>query len=97
MIDIEFADISGHFEEEEALIDSVSYPDADEHKKVHEKLLASALQMVTRHEQGHLEITEVLDFLAVQVVSEHMLKDDREFYVFFKESEKQKRSDNFKN
>lgn len=82
------ADVSEHFEEEEALIDSVSYPDADEHKKVHEKLLASALQMMTRHEQGNLEIAEVLDFLAVQVVSDHMLKDDREFYTFLKEMEK---------
>lgn len=77
------AEVSRHFQTEEELIIKAGYPHYEDHRKIHRELVNKALEMATRHEAGQIEIAEVFHFLAVQVVNQHMLNDDRQFFAYF--------------
>ncbi len=75
--------ISEHFDTEEQLIEAAGYSCTEEHKQIHRKLTNEALNIARRNKTGQLEITEVFHFLAIEVVRQHMLDEDRKFFFCF--------------
>ena len=84
------SDISKHFKTEEQLIEEAGYPHTEEHRQIHKKLTNDALKIARHHKTGRLKIAEVFHFLAMEVVSQHMLNEDRKFFAYFQDSRKQK-------
>ena len=76
------SEISEHFSTEEQLIKRAGYPGTEEHRKIHLKLKKEALEIARRHKTGQLEISEVFHFLAIKVVSEHLLDEDQKFFGY---------------
>lgn len=77
------AEITAHFESEEQSLVRIGYPDIDHHRKIHRALIAAAIKMAENHKSGKLEIAEVFQFIAVNVISEHMFREDRKFFPYF--------------
>lgn len=73
-----------HFDDEEALLARHHYADLDNHKRTHKMLVAHAQQLREAAGKGDISISEVVDFLANDIVAQHILKTDREFYPLFK-------------
>lgn len=72
-----------HFADEEAVLARYQYSDLENHAHAHKILIEHALQLRDKAVTSSLSIGELLNFLAVEVVSQHMLKEDRKFYPLF--------------
>lgn len=72
-----------HFKTEEQIIAEAGYQDTQAHGQIHLKLENEALRIARRHKKGKIPIAEVFHFLAVQLVNEHMLYEDRKFFYCF--------------
>ena len=70
-----------HFADEEAILARHHYVDLDEQASAHKVLIEHALQL--RDAAGDITIGELVNFLADEVVAQHMLKIDRKFYPLF--------------
>jgi diguanylate cyclase (GGDEF)-like protein/hemerythrin-like metal-binding protein len=78
------AHVVKHFADEEAILARHHYPDLDAHIHAHKVLIDHALQLHDAAAAGDVTIGELVNFLADEVVAQHMLKMDREFYPLFK-------------
>lgn len=72
-----------HFKTEEKLIAEAGYPYTQEHSQIHLELENEALRIARLHKTGKIAIAEVFHFLALQLVSQHMLYEDRRFFSCF--------------
>lgn len=72
-----------HFADEEAILARRHYDDLETHALDHKRLIAHALQLRDRAAAGGVTVGELVNFLAGQVVMQHMLKADRKFYPLF--------------
>ena len=75
-------DIIEHFRDEEAIYVSSGYPGAAEHTTIHRDLLERAGSLAGRYNAGALNVGEVFQFLAHDVVARHMLVTDREYFAY---------------
>ncbi len=72
-----------HFDDEEAILSQHHFIDLGNHVNAHKKLVAHAIQLRNNTAAGGVTIGELVDFLVNDVVSKHMLKEDRKFYPLF--------------
>jgi len=82
LIDTLIRDVVQHFHDEEAIITAAGYPDVAEHAARHRDLVDKAGALVSRFQTGTLDLGELFQFLAHDVVSLHMLKSDREYFPY---------------
>lgn len=73
-------DVSQHFQDEEKILATVSYPGLRQHAVEHANLLAQGRKLAQDFQEGSLTVGEVFQFLANEVVRQHMLGADREFF-----------------
>lgn len=73
-------DVIRHFGDEEVILAKIGYPDLAEHAAIHRKLVDDALMLVDKFHAGTLNVGELFNFLAQDVVSKHMLGEDRKFF-----------------
>ena len=73
-----------HFASEEVILAQNNYADFDSHVRAHNALIEHALQLRDRATAGNLTIGDLVNFIANEVVAQHMLKIDRKFYSLFK-------------
>jgi diguanylate cyclase (GGDEF)-like protein/hemerythrin-like metal-binding protein len=78
------AHVRHHFADEEAILARHQYVNLEKHALDHKKILEHALQLREAALSGRVSIGELVSFLADEVVAQHMLKTDREFYPLFK-------------
>lgn len=71
-----------HFRDEEAIVREAGYPDIENHVRIHQNLLRKAQALATRYVDGELTPGELFDFLAMDVVANHMLGEDRKFFSY---------------
>ncbi len=83
LVDGLIADITLHFEEEEALITAAGYPGANEHADLHRALIQKALKLANHFRAGTLSVGELFEYLAHEIVARHILIADREFFPYF--------------
>ncbi len=77
------AHVVHHFADEEAILERLHYSDLDSHVHAHKILVEHAAQLRDTALAGGVTIGELVDFLAEEVVAQHMLKTDRKFYPLF--------------
>ena len=77
--------VEKHFADEEAILALHDFADLDNHKIAHKILLSRALQLRTEAAEGSVTLGELVNFIASEVVAQHMLKVDRQFYILFNE------------
>ncbi|MFT3847262.1 MAG: diguanylate cyclase [Propionivibrio sp.] len=80
LIDHLMGDVVRHFKDEEAIIATAGFPGTAEHRAIHSQLLDRALKLVGRFHAGTLEVGELFQFLGYDLVAQHMLSADREFF-----------------
>jgi diguanylate cyclase (GGDEF)-like protein/hemerythrin-like metal-binding protein len=69
-----------HFKDEEAVLADLGFPGLAGHRELHVGLLDQARELGCAFRAGSLSIGRLIQFLAHDVVSTHMLRADREFF-----------------
>jgi diguanylate cyclase (GGDEF)-like protein/PAS domain S-box-containing protein/hemerythrin-like metal-binding protein len=77
------ADVSVHFRTEEEILEQSGYPHANEHATIHRELEEDLLEMADQCKKGVVKTGDVLHFLAFEVISRHLLEEDRKFFSLF--------------
>ena len=76
------AEVVQHFQDEERILAEVGFPGLPEHAAKHASLVAQAVALAAAFAVGTLSLGSLFQFLALDVVSLHMLKADKEFFPF---------------
>jgi diguanylate cyclase (GGDEF)-like protein/hemerythrin-like metal-binding protein/PAS domain S-box-containing protein len=71
-----------HFHDEEAVLAELGYPELEAHAARHGTLIAQALDMEQAFRNGAMTVGSLFQFLAQDVIAEHMLTADREYFGF---------------
>jgi diguanylate cyclase (GGDEF)-like protein/hemerythrin-like metal-binding protein/PAS domain S-box-containing protein len=72
-----------HFADEEAILAANGYPLLNEHAELHRQLVVHAKKLRQRTEEAGSSLGEIVEFLVSEVVSRHMLREDRKFAGLF--------------
>lgn len=75
-------DISAHFICEEKIMKNAGYPGYEEHKRIHDALLGKGKFLAEKYMNGYLEFTEIFQYLAIEVIHQHLLTEDKKFFPF---------------
>ncbi len=76
------AEIGQHFHDEELLLETIGFPDRNQHVAEHAKLLTKGLELSRKFEASTLTVSALFQFLASEVIMLHMLEADRKFFPF---------------
>lgn len=77
-------DVVQHFKDEEEVFTRAGFPGAAEHATIHRQLIESAAALANRFYAGSLNIGELFQFFALDLVSKHMLEADRAYFPYLK-------------
>ncbi|OIP18143.1 MAG: hypothetical protein AUK53_01260 [Betaproteobacteria bacterium CG2_30_59_46] len=80
------AHVAQHFADEEVILAQHHYAGLEVQAQAHKRLIERALQLRDATAAGGVTVGELVDFIAGEVVSRHMLQTDREFYPLFDKS-----------
>lgn len=83
MVDALLAKAAEHFAQEEAVLARAGYPRLAEHATIHRHLAEKATRLVADFKAGHTEIGTLFQFLAQDLIVNHMLGADRDFFPLF--------------
>jgi hemerythrin-like metal-binding protein len=79
MLEDLISDISNHFCTEETLLSRANHPLTPEHQAIHRTLLARCKAMAERYHRNELKVGDLFQFVAIDVVSDHIIKEDLRF------------------
>ncbi|MBU0485541.1 MAG: diguanylate cyclase [Proteobacteria bacterium] len=79
-------DVGQHFKDEEIILKAVNFPDLDRHAAKHAHLLKKGIELSQKFKAATLQVGEVFQFLANDVVMIHMIKADQEHFPFIKKA-----------
>ncbi len=71
-----------HFRDEEVILTSANFATIEQHITLHRQLTAKAVALVVQFHSGTLDFSELYKFLAYEVVAQHMLGADRDFFPY---------------
>jgi hemerythrin-like metal-binding protein len=71
--------IQAHFSTEEAVLARTRYPLTQEHRGHHMELLQKAQGLRDSYRQGLLDVSELVGFIAYDVITEHIINEDLKF------------------
>jgi diguanylate cyclase (GGDEF)-like protein/hemerythrin-like metal-binding protein/PAS domain S-box-containing protein len=75
-------EIAQHFQDEEAIFTQSGFPDARSHISSHKQLADKANLLLKHFNTESLSISELQHFIVHELIAEHMLKEDREFFLY---------------
>lgn len=81
-IDALLAAVARHFADEEKVLAEIHYPQLQQHRRLHQKLLDSSRHLRDALHAGKSSPGEVVEFLAYEVINRHILRADRRFFPF---------------
>ncbi len=76
-------EVTFHFDHEEAIQRSIGYAQAEEHSRIHRNLLDKAVKLIDDFNAGNVSVGTFFQFLAYDVVTLHMRREDSKFYPLF--------------
>lgn len=82
--------LAQHFHDEEAVLRSRGYPDAEHHAELHATLLEAAGNLAARYEHAGLPLDAALRVISHEVVARHMLDDDTKFHPYMQATSEQR-------
>lgn len=71
-----------HFKSEEAIFNEIGFPDATAHATLHQQLIDQAIDLAQCFNSDNLTVGELFQFLARDLIANHMLKEDRKFFPY---------------
>jgi hemerythrin-like metal-binding protein len=71
--------ITDHFCTEEAVLAKTRHPLSKEHQEIHRSLLTKATSLRDRYHAGEVIVRDLVGFIAYDVVTEHIIKEDLKF------------------
>jgi len=71
-----------HFHDEEEILASIGYPGLEEHHRIHAKLVTHATKLNKQLADGTITPGEVFNFIANDVIAQHMFQEDRKFFPY---------------
>lgn len=71
--------IKEHFSTEEEVLERTRYPLLAEHRNIHRALVERAADLQERYREGLLPVSDLVGFIAYDVISKHIIKDDLQF------------------
>lgn len=71
--------IQAHFKSEEAVLARTRYPLTQEHRAHHAALLEKAQGLRDSYRQGLMDVSELVGFIAYDVITEHIIHEDLKF------------------
>ena len=77
--------ITGHFHYEDGVCRSAGYPLCDEHVRIHAMLAKEMNGIQEKFRQGRLSVGELFSFLAVDVLANHLLLEDRKYFPYIRQ------------
>jgi len=75
-----------HFEQEETLFDQYGYPETDQHKAVHQKLLGQATEFIEQFQSGQTGMSRDLFLFLKDWLTNHIKGVDKRYVPFLKEA-----------
>lgn len=75
-------EVTRHFHDEEVILAAAGYPALEEHRRIHADLVAHTVRLSARQKEGALSIGELFNFLANDVIAQHMFQEDRKFFPY---------------
>jgi len=81
-LDALIATVAGHFASEEANFAKYGYPDAASHKAIHDKLVATCLDLQKKFHAGEAEITGETAGFVVGWLTDHIPNVDKKYGPF---------------
>lgn len=78
------AQIESHFQDEDAIMVQIDYPRLDRHRVEHAEFAARARTVLYSIGQDPSFLTELFRFLVYEVIAQHMLADDRDYYPYLR-------------
>jgi diguanylate cyclase (GGDEF)-like protein/hemerythrin-like metal-binding protein len=79
--------IRAHFAREEIVLGKAGYPDTAAHAHRHGELIARAMALRDQAEVGELAFGDLVEYLAKEMVMQHLLQDDRQFFSWLRQAE----------
>jgi hemerythrin-like metal-binding protein len=74
-------DVVHHFRHEEQLLEQVGFVELDEHAAEHARLVARGRAILEAFAGGQLHLGELFRFFAHDIVTRHLLSDDRRYFA----------------
>ena len=71
--------IKDHFSSEEEVLIRTGYPLLEEHRAIHRGLLERALALEGRYREGLLPVSDLVGFVAYDVIAAHIIQEDMKF------------------
>ena len=75
--------VATHFADEESELEARGYVRLEAHRRIHATLLERAHELRAALDSGDANLGGVVEFLASEVVSRHLLRADRDFFPLF--------------
>ena len=76
--------VSKHFNYEELVLKKHQFSELAEHLKKHQQLLARAHELRAKAQSWELSLGDLVNFVAQDMVLEHIIREDRKFFSFIK-------------
>ncbi|CAA7625074.1 Diguanylate cyclase with hemerythrin-like metal-binding domain-containing protein [Magnetospirillum sp. SS-4] len=73
-------DLLVHFADEEAILRAAGYMELEQHAEIHRGLSEQAIEMARKFTDGELNIGDLFNFIAHDIVGKHLLSDDRKYF-----------------
>ncbi|MCF8198778.1 MAG: diguanylate cyclase [Sulfuritalea sp.] len=89
LIEALMKDVGQHFSDEESIFLETDYPDSKDHIVDHRQLVDRASALIDRYHAGTLATGEFIEFLANDIVAQHIAGKDRDFFSYLKGRKKQ--------
>jgi diguanylate cyclase (GGDEF)-like protein/hemerythrin-like metal-binding protein/PAS domain S-box-containing protein len=78
--------LGGHFENEEAILRQYGYARLAWHVSLHEQLMKRSRVLRQHVAEGSIAVGDLVEFVAVDVISSHLLEADRDYFPLLAES-----------
>ncbi len=79
-------DITLHFQDEEAILSRIGYPQLDQHQSFHVTLLNKAYAIKNENVHQTLKATSFFSFIVDELVIGHIIKEDQKFFTYLTNS-----------
>ncbi len=85
MLDELIDSVMSHFRSEEFVLARYGYAEVESHALKHQKLVERALELRSMAVAGELALGDVVSFVTRDIVAEHMLVDDHDYFQLLRE------------
>ena len=86
MLDELIDSVIAHFRNEEFILSRYGYAELESHGRKHQRLIERALELRSMAVAGELALADVVSYIARDVVAEHMLVDDHDYFPLLRKT-----------